>query len=159
LTRNQAIGLALVIVLALCGGAAGAASAALPEFSAAGGFPVKFKGSGGTAKLETVDVKCTSSASEGELASAKATKKVIVKFKGCKLMFLSLGFPCQSLGAKAEEVVTSSLQGKAVYIKETTPKEAGMALQAEGGGAIARLECVISDGLQKKRSRSSYVAP
>jgi hypothetical protein len=141
--------LILTVVAALCGSTAGVASAALPEFRAPGGFPVKFKGSSGAAKLETVDVHCASSTSEGELASAKTEKKVVVKFKGCKLMLLPPGFPCQSLGAKAEEVVTPSLQGKVVYIKETAPKEAGMVFQTEGGAALARLECVIPSGLEK----------
>ena len=150
MTRNRAAGLVLAVAVLLCASTTGVASAALPEFSAPGGFPVKFKGTSGAAALEKVDVHCSSSTSEGELVSTKSAKKVIVRFKGCKLMFLSLGFPCHSLGAKAEEVVTPNLQGKAVYIKEAAPKEAGVVYQAEGGGWLARFECVIMEGVEKE---------
>jgi hypothetical protein len=153
MTRARTIALTLSLVAVLCGSTAGLASAALPEFRAPGGFPVKFKGSSGAFELEDPDVHCASSTSEGELASAKTEKKVVVRFKGCKVMYFVLGFPCQSIGAKAEEVVTPILQGKVVYIKETVPKEAGVVFQSEAGTTLARLECTITEGLEKKTEK------
>lgn len=112
---------------------------------------MKLKGTSGVVKLEEIHVRCTSSTSEGELTSAKVAKKLVIKLKGCKLETLGLKFPCQSVGAAAEEIVTNKLQGKAVYIKEASPKEAGIDLEAESGTVIAKSECILSVSPKKNR--------
>lgn len=144
MTRIRTVGLALAVTFSLSAGFAAAASAALPEFRAPGGFPVSFKGSGGVAKLEELHIRCSSSTSEGELTSAKLAKKLVIKLKGCKLETLGLKFPCQSAGSATEEIVTLKLQSKAVYIKEAAPKEAGLDLQPESGAVVAKAECILS---------------
>jgi hypothetical protein len=144
--RIRTIGVALAVMFVLSAGMTAAALAALPEFSAPGGFPVKLKGTGGVVKVEEIHVRCSSSTSEGEITSAKVAKKLALKLKGCTIEPLGLGlkFPCQSIGAAAEEIVTTKLQGKAVYIKEASPKEAGIDIEPESGTVLAKAECVIS---------------
>jgi len=71
----------------------------------------KFTSTGGVGVLAAVGgttVVCKTEASGGEYASPKTVTGVVVRFTSCE----SAGFICATVGAKAGEIVTNSLEGK-----------------------------------------------
>jgi len=96
-----------------------------------------------TATLETVKgtkITCSAEESPGEFKNAKEVGGVVAKFNGCK----TSGLPCNSAGAKAEEIVTAPLGGVLGVEKVSTegPVKNKLALELHSeAGNIAEFEC------------------
>ena len=108
----------------------------------------KFKTTGGTGKLETLNgttVTCVTEESGGEFNSPKTVSGVVVKFTGCK----SAGITCNTEGAKESEIVTNQLEGKIGFEKrELVATKSKVALDllpiAADGGLYVTFNCGIS---------------
>jgi len=134
---RAATGLGLLAALLIGGPLAASASASLPEFS--GPFPKAFTSTGKTATVETVaklQATCTGASDEGTIETPK-TGTAKIRLTGCK----ALGFECQSKGAKAGEIVTSTLVNTLGYIN-AQKKEVGLDLSGPASGApFAEFTC------------------
>jgi hypothetical protein len=109
-------------------------SAVGPEFN-----PVptakKFTGSGGESRWAWsggVTIACSAGSTTGEIAGPRTIGHVIIVFTGCKSSDSGhSNCPINTVGAKAEEIVTQSLAGE--LGTATTSKEVGLRLKAETG--------------------------
>jgi hypothetical protein len=149
--RIKLLGLALVAVSAISAAAAAAASAAQPSFFQ-GGVPiaetkkiaftsVNAKATGEVPTLETVGgkkVTCTSSTSKGEISGPTHVKTVVVTYKGCK----SSGFACNTEGAAAEEIKTSTVEGVTAYVDAGHTK-ASIRFKPASGEIFAKFKCSL----------------
>lgn len=80
----------------------------------------KFTGTSKALTLETVggtQLLCSAGSNEGEYTGAK-TERISLKLTGCALGPKGQGVPCQTSGAAAGEIQTSTLQGTLDFIKE-----------------------------------------
>jgi len=96
-----------------------------------------------TATLETVKgttITRSGEESPGEFKNAKEVGGVVAKFNGCK----TSGLPCNSAGAKAEEIVTAPLGGvlgiEKVSTEGAVKDKLAVELHSESGN-IAEFEC------------------
>lgn len=124
---------AALCLLAACaagGPLAASASAALPEY--VGHFPMTLTSKGGKVTVETVSkisATCTGTTDTGEITGPK-TGTVVIRLTGCK----ALGDECTSSGAKAGEIVSSTLDTTLGYIN-AQKKEVGIDISAPPTGA------------------------
>jgi hypothetical protein len=128
----------------------------LPGPGAAG----KFKGVSTAMTLESVGktkVTCTASSSEGEYTGPK-TQTVSLRLTGCSTGAKAALKPCQSAGAGAGEIQTSTLAGSLDFIKENlqpTLPVIGVDLKPASGSELAAFEC----GGSAQSLSGSVIAP
>src|SRR5205823_4080520 len=114
------------------------------EWTAGPGAHRKFTGSGTVTTLETVGkakVKCTGVTSAGEVTGQK-TASASLTFTGCEST--SLHGTCQSSGAGAGEIRSTSLAGELGFIKDNAPlvPVVGLDLKpAAPASHVAQFEC------------------
>ena len=124
------------------------------------GAASKFKGVSKTMKLETVGhtkITCTASSSEGEYTGVK-TLTDSLKLTGCHTGSATTGKACQSSGAGAGEIQTSTLSGSIDFIKENflpTLPVIGVDLKPASGSTLATIEC----GGSPQSLTGSVIAP
>jgi hypothetical protein len=120
-------GLCLLAACAVGGALTAPALAALPEY--VGHFPMHLTSTGGKVTVETISkikATCKATSDSGEITGPK-TGTVTIKLTGCA----ALGMECATPGAKAGEVVTSTLDTTLGYIN-ASKKEVGIALSTTG---------------------------
>jgi hypothetical protein len=112
--KARGVLLALVAVFVMSAVATAAASAAKPEFK-----PVptkkKFTISGGVSEWGSGegDIECAKTSATGEIDSAQTVGNVVVVYSGCTSTGSGgANCPVNSVGAKAGEIVTGSLDGE-----------------------------------------------
>lgn len=113
------------------------------EWHAGAGAKNKFKSTGGSGVLETVQgtaVGCKTEESGGEVNSPKTVTGVVVRFTGCQ----TLGTPCSTSGAASGEIVTNQLEGKIGFEKK--PKKVAFDLfpTAADGGLYVTFTCLTT---------------
>jgi hypothetical protein len=129
-------GLCLTAVLAISGGIAGSASAALPEFSLP--FSKTFTSTSKTTTLRAVGgtkVVCAADTNFGEITGPQ-TGFVTIAFTGCKLKKPS----CNTPGFAPGEIVTNALNMKIYYINKAK-KEVGIDLVEPAGAPVLLFGC------------------
>jgi len=112
-----------------------------------GAVKVKFKGTGGTATLETVHkvkVSCKTEASVGEYISPKTVGNISVTFTGCE----SVGFKCKTALAAEGEIVTNLLAGTLRWENATKTKVA-IDLVPQAGELFVEFACGPANDLVK----------
>jgi hypothetical protein len=155
--RIRIIGLALAAMFAFSAIIASAAQGE-PEFKPKGGkFPVKFTATGTKETfLETSahgKIKCSGLTAKGELKAAREAGKIVVKFTGCKAEKFGAG-ECKTAGLAKEEIETTSLKAKPVFLleKEGPKEERGLDVSPEAAGPpspFAKFECSSILGTEK----------
>jgi hypothetical protein len=157
--RNiNVIGVALVGVVLFSGVATASASASQPRMT---GAPAIFEGTGGAAKLETVEpthtVSCTANTSRGEINSETTVKGVKFLFTGCTVTGpFGENTPCKSAGASPEEIRTESLKGEFVYAIANSNR-AFLDLKPEVGETFDTFSCVGFFGITENLSVTGSV--
>jgi hypothetical protein len=120
----------------------------------------KFKGASTTMTLETVGhtkITCPASSSEGEYTGPK-TQTVSLRLTGCHTGSRATLKSCQSSGAGAGEIQTSTLAGSLDFIKENvmpTLPVLGVDLKPVSGTELAAIEC----GGSPQALSGSVIAP
>jgi hypothetical protein len=128
--KTRGVFLALVAVFAMSAVAATAASAVKPEFT-----PVpakkKFTVTGGTSSWTwgAPSITCAKTSATGEIVSAETVGNVIIVYSGCKSSSgAGTNCPANSVGAKAEEIVTKPLTAELGTISNTGSSGVGLLL-------------------------------
>jgi hypothetical protein len=172
--RTRAVGLSVVLALAL-GGVVATTAVAVPEFLHEGKEVVKkgFTVKSGSAKIfiqaeGKFQITCATSSAAGKIKGTKEVEAVVIKFKGCRAKEGEETQECEvnstsPLGAN-EEIITKTLKGRlgAVALAEAT-SERGLSLEATTGTVFATLrgstECLPKETSEVKGALFGEIKP
>jgi hypothetical protein len=153
--RNlRVMGLALVAVFLLGAVGAASASAALPEFKAPGGFPVKFSAESGAGTLETVagrTVTCKKDKATGEVGSATEAKNIVATLEECTTGAFGITFNCGT-------ITSNTLKASPHYLTNpNTSTEVGLDFLPVSGTEFAKFTCTSIFGNETLAVKGSAV--
>jgi hypothetical protein len=141
--------LAALAAIPLTGALAASASAALPEFKVTGGTgSVKLVLGATPMSTHHVTIECLRGHAEFTVTTGSGTFSTALHLNGCRVP--PLDGPCQSSKANSEEIVTSTLPVKAVYLS-AAKHEAALDFNDEGA-TFAEFVCTGSGTLRAKGS-------
>ena len=142
--RLSIVGLSLMMVLAVSAVAVGSASAALPEFKTAGGFPVTFTSVSALPLEPTLTtlatlVKCGMSNGKGEISGAKLVSKMVITYTVCSTTVLGSTVGCKTAGQSGNTIVTQPVMGELGYTNAAT-KTVGILFHPETANTTLLVE-------------------